>query len=64
MKNLGATVPICIIFINLVSKKCLLADIMNESRGVVVSLVGKPGQESAVIIVTTLISIYLVPLEL
>ena len=34
---------------------------MNQSRGVLVSLVGKPGAESAVIRESTLLYIYLVP---
>ena len=46
-----------------VTQKFLLADFVNESRGVVVSLVGKPCFESAIIVVTTLFYIHLVPLE-
>ena len=60
---LGASVPISIIFIKLLSEKCLLADIMNQSRGVLVSLIGKPCQESAIIIITTLFYIHLVALK-
>ena len=51
---LGATVPIRVVFIHLVSQKFLLADFVNESRGVVVSLVGKPSVESVIVVVTTL----------
>ena len=56
----GAFIPIYVIFIDLVSEKCLLTNIMNEGRGLLVFLVGKPGFESAVIIETTMLNIHLI----
>ena len=58
---LGPSVPTCVIFIYLVSQEFILTDIVHESRGVLVSPVGKPCFESAIIVVTTLLYVHLVP---
>ena len=60
---LGTSVPKSIIFVHLVSQKFLPTDIMDESRGVLVSPVWQPGFDSAIIGITTLFYILLVPLE-